>query len=419
VPVWQERLRALALRFGLHRGVRVLSSARVMTPTLVGWIRPVILLPLAVSTGFPVAQVEMILAHELAHLRRFDHLANLFQVALETLLFYHPVVHWISRDVRNERELCCDALALRVTGGNRREFATALVELEEFREHHAGLTLAASGGVLLERIGQITGADRNRVVRQPGRLVGALSALLLGALLLSLLWRQAELRRETSGSTTDIRQLLTSQLLPAAIRMPAQTMADLVPARMDLPPFRIRLLPGAPLANEVEAAPRRELAIAAPAPRVANLAPSHLVASSVIPQPAAAHAATIRTLTPIQIQQPVYPLNAMEQGVEGKVVIEFSLGADGGVRDPRVVDAQPAGIFDSAAVRALQGWKFAPPGAAEADRRYRQTFSFTLHPGSEKAGREIEAKAGCYAVTGTHICRSRSLDEAFIGGALH
>ncbi|HET9836574.1 MAG TPA: M56 family metallopeptidase, partial [Rhodanobacteraceae bacterium] len=84
LPVWQERLRDLAQRFGLRRCAQVLSSARVATPTLVGWIRPVILLPLAVSTGFPVKQVELILAHELAHLRRFDHLANLFQVVLET-----------------------------------------------------------------------------------------------------------------------------------------------------------------------------------------------------------------------------------------------------------------------------------------------------------------------------------------------
>src|SRR5690242_8003756 len=237
LPGWQERLGGLARRFGVQRGVRVLASARVATPTLIGWIRPVILLPLAVSSGFPAEQVELILAHELAHLRRFDHFANLFQVALETLLFYHPVVHWISRDVRNERELCCDALALRVTGGDRREFATALVELEEFREQHGGLTLAASGGVLLERIGQITRPNRDAAIaRQPGKFVGALSAVLLAALLLSLLWRQVELQRTLSDSAAEVRGLLASQLLPASIRMPVQTIANLVPRHMDALP---------------------------------------------------------------------------------------------------------------------------------------------------------------------------------------
>ena len=422
VPVWQARLRELALRFGLGGGIRVLSSARVATPTLIGWIRPVILLPLAVSSGFPVEQVELILAHELAHLRRFDHLFNLFQVVLETLLFYHPVVHWISRDVRNERELCCDALALAVTGGNRREFATALVDLEEFREQHAGLTLAASGGVLLERIGQITGIDRDRIVPQPSRFVGALTAVLLAALLLSLLWRQAELRREVSASALDVQHLLSSRLLPAPVGMPLRAIADLVPGRMNVPQSRVPILAAMPV-REPDAAPAipRKLAITAPAANIADLDPSRprLAALAVPPHIATAPSVTQQMLTPIHIEQPVYPLAALEQGVEGKVVVEFGLDADGSVRAPQVVGAKPVGVFDNAAVQALLGWKFAAPAQVDSSRRYRQTFTFTLHSRSGSAGREIEAKAGCYVVTGSHICRSRSLDDAFVGGVLH
>ncbi|HET7557403.1 MAG TPA: M56 family metallopeptidase [Rhodanobacteraceae bacterium] len=421
VPVWQERIRGLALRFGLHRGIRVLSSARVATPTLIGWVRPVILLPIAVSSGFPVAQVEMILAHELAHLRRLDHLANLFQVVLETLLFYHPVVHWISRDVRNERELCCDALALRVTGGSRREFATALVELEEFRERHAGLALAASGGVLLERIGQITGVDRDRIARQPGRFVGALSALLTIALMLALLWRQAELRRDLADSAVDVRHLLSSQLLPASIRMPMQTVANLIPQRLVVAPATLLRQPDDKAMHGDGIAPPvfEKIPLATPALRVADLDPGRLMLSGM---PARAVKALPRAHdlpAPTHIEQPVYPLAAMEQGVEGKVVVEFSLDAAGDVREPTVVDAQPASIFDHAATHALLGWKFAPPAPGTAGRRYRQTFTFTLHPGSDVAGREIPARAGCYEVTGSHICRSRGLDEAFVSGVVH
>ena len=73
------------------------------------------LIPTAVALGFPRQQVELILAHELGHLRRYDHLVNLAQAVIETLLFYHPAVHWISREVRNDREVCCDRLVLRLT----------------------------------------------------------------------------------------------------------------------------------------------------------------------------------------------------------------------------------------------------------------------------------------------------------------
>src|SRR6185437_5389472 len=277
LPYWQERTRHLAARFGKLHAVQVLCSSRISTPTLIGWARPVVLLPLAVCSGFPVAQVELILAHELAHLRRWDHFANLFQVILETLLFYHPVVHWISRDVRNERELCCDALALRVTGGNPRAFATALVELEEFREQHAGLTLAASGGVLLERVWQITG-PRESEKRQPGRFVGAFSALLLIVLLLALLWRQAELRRDLADSAADVQHLLTSQLLPASIRMPVQTVANLIPQRLAAAPVQLQsqLRDTATRDDGVAQPVLRKIPVAAPALRVADLNPGRL-----------------------------------------------------------------------------------------------------------------------------------------------
>ncbi|MGA8278141.1 MAG: M56 family metallopeptidase [Rhodanobacteraceae bacterium] len=152
----------LALRFGLTR-VRVLISSHIDTPTLIGWIKPAILLPTSVALGFPRQQVELILAHELGHLRRYDHLVNLVQAVLETLLYYHPVVHWISRDVRNEREICCDQLVLRVTRGEPREYARTLAALEEFRHTGSRLAVAATGGVLIERVRRIVGMPTPRL----------------------------------------------------------------------------------------------------------------------------------------------------------------------------------------------------------------------------------------------------------------
>ncbi len=135
--------------------MRLLGSGASITPAVIGWLRPVVLLPLAVASGFPPAEIELILAHELAHIRRLDPLCNLLQVALETLQFYHPAVHWISRDVRREREVCCDALAVAVSGAARRDYLAALLRLEQAQT--PALALAANGGVLLDRARLIAG----------------------------------------------------------------------------------------------------------------------------------------------------------------------------------------------------------------------------------------------------------------------
>ena len=113
---WQERAEEIARRLLVSRPVRVLESALVRVPTAVGWLRPVILLPASAFTGLTPQQLETILAHELAHIRRHDYLFNLLQTLAETLLFYHPAAWWVSRRVRQERELVCDDLAVAATG---------------------------------------------------------------------------------------------------------------------------------------------------------------------------------------------------------------------------------------------------------------------------------------------------------------
>ena len=122
----------LARRLSVSRPVRLLESAAVRVPTAIGILRPVILLPVSSLTGLPPRQIEALLAHELAHVRRHDYLVNLVQSAAETLLFYHPAVWWVSGRIRAERENCCDDLAVAATG-SARLYAEALVRLEEER----------------------------------------------------------------------------------------------------------------------------------------------------------------------------------------------------------------------------------------------------------------------------------------------
>ena len=106
----------MAYRLGLPAAAHVVESALVDVPTVVGWLRPAILLPVAAIATLTPAQVEAILAHELAHIRRHDYAVNLLQTIAETLLFYHPAVWWLSKRIRAEREHCCDEIAVEICG---------------------------------------------------------------------------------------------------------------------------------------------------------------------------------------------------------------------------------------------------------------------------------------------------------------
>ncbi|MGX9730393.1 M56 family metallopeptidase [Janthinobacterium aestuarii] len=151
--VWQARLDALAQRMGLQRRPPLKLHAGLASPVTVGFWRPVILLPAALLSGMPVALLEALLAHELAHVRRWDYLVNLLQSVAEALLFFHPVVWWLSARMRAEREQVADALAAQALQDPQR-LATALhaLSLQTAPPQHSGLLMSARGGALLTRI---------------------------------------------------------------------------------------------------------------------------------------------------------------------------------------------------------------------------------------------------------------------------
>jgi beta-lactamase regulating signal transducer with metallopeptidase domain len=153
---WQRVAARLSEALGLERAVRLLESAAVEVPSVLGTLRPVILLPASTLTGLTPQQIEMVLAHELAHIRRHDFAINLLQAFVETLMFYHPAVWWMSSRVRVERENCCDDLAVAVCG-NPMQYARALTRLEELRADAMPMAVAANGGSLLDRIRRIAG----------------------------------------------------------------------------------------------------------------------------------------------------------------------------------------------------------------------------------------------------------------------
>ena len=148
----------LAQLMSVRRPMRVLISSMADSPSVVGWLRPVILLPTATLMGLTPLQLEAILAHEIAHVRRYDYLVNMLQMVVETLLFYHPAVWWTSKRIRLERELCCDDLAVRFSG-NALRYARALTRLEKMRLTTPQVAMASTGGPLLYRIQRIVGVS--------------------------------------------------------------------------------------------------------------------------------------------------------------------------------------------------------------------------------------------------------------------
>lgn len=184
LPDWTARAARIAARLRVARPVGVVSSTLALTPSLVGWLKPVVVLPASTLLALSPRQLEMVIAHELAHVRRADYLVNLLQVAVETLLFHHPAVHWISRDVRELREACCDDLVLR-SGVDPLHYADTLACLAELRGITHAPALAASGGSLLLRVRRIVGVGADAPPRTDGQLLALCAGLLAFALLLA------------------------------------------------------------------------------------------------------------------------------------------------------------------------------------------------------------------------------------------
>ncbi|HJU26983.1 MAG TPA: TonB family protein [Rhodanobacteraceae bacterium] len=454
VDALRDTIDALSERFGVRRAVSVFATAIVQSPTLLGVFKPVILLPTALLLRLPPAQLELILAHELCHVRRWDYLVNLMQVVLETLLFYHPVVHWISSRVRADRELCCDETVVAVMGAPPRRYAQALAELAESASR---LAPAASGGVLVERIETLLTVQRTR--RAPAAWLPLLSAMV--ALLLAFGLKLALAPAATDSVTSHpssvipawparpaVPQPLRDAESPPATEATRKRVAAVPVDKPDSGPATVASLenahsesaseeshggsPGSKATGRVADGVRDVPAPAAinvdtiriPAPKVEFPAVSVAVeavstppasrrslgnevsarpADATAAQDAAPRAAPAVPLAMPQVVHfvaPVYPADLDGHAVQGRVDLQFTIAGDGSVQDVAVVDDGAHPLLAQAAVSALRQWRFAP-GTALAGHVYRQAIDFDL------AGERADS---CRIPTGSHICR-RDLDD--------
>jgi beta-lactamase regulating signal transducer with metallopeptidase domain len=209
---WQQTLHSLASAARITQPVRLVESALVKIPLVIGYIKPVILLPVGTIIGLPAEQVEAILAHELAHIYRKDYLVNIFQCIIEIMFFYHPGVWWISARIREEREHCCDDLALSICG-NTLTFAKALANLEQITHHTPALAMGFSGKgkQLLSRIKRLGNAQ----VRKPDFMEGFLAACFVMLSLSAISVSAGMHTKEATASTSIISIQELSQQEPS------------------------------------------------------------------------------------------------------------------------------------------------------------------------------------------------------------
>lgn len=161
---WLDKFAVLKNKAAVKSGVKIFESALTKMPAAIGYIKPVILLPLGMISGLPQSQVEAIIVHELAHIKRYDFLVNILQTLAETIMFYHPAIWWISSVIRSERENCCDDITVELCGSTI-TYSKALFNIQQINSGNSNLALAAVGNEsqLFRRIKRMNSNSKKRL----------------------------------------------------------------------------------------------------------------------------------------------------------------------------------------------------------------------------------------------------------------
>ncbi len=211
---WQELLDGLKNRVGVQRGIDLLESAMVRSPIVIGHLKPVILFPIGAINRLNPDEVEAILAHELAHILRNDYVFNIIQSVIEALFYFHPAVWWISAQIRNERENCCDDMAIQLCG-NAMNYAKSLVSVQEMAYYSPQMAMAFAGksnkNQLLLRVQRVLNQPQTKTnVREKLTATCVLVALMVSLAFSSNRLNQKENDLSNSITTTETTSETTS-----------------------------------------------------------------------------------------------------------------------------------------------------------------------------------------------------------------
>lgn len=179
----KQKFDQLVMQLGLHTSPKLLLSLKINTPMAIGWIKPVVLIPASMVSGLAPSQLEMLILHELAHIRRHDYLVNFLQTMIEILFFFHPAVHWISKQMRNEREYCSDDIAVHHCG-DPIAYAHTLADTATICNKHRhtsipSMAMAASGGDLKQRVVRLVKEHHCTSNNQSGKFIAAFIILII------------------------------------------------------------------------------------------------------------------------------------------------------------------------------------------------------------------------------------------------
>jgi bla regulator protein blaR1 len=202
---WKQKLQQLAVRLHIHQQILLLESEMVKVPVMVGFFKPVILFPFQLMSQLPAEQVEAVLLHELAHIRRKDYLMNLLQNLAEMIFFFNPAVLWISSLIRDERENCCDDIAVAETKSGK-DFVHALITFQEYKLNGSTYGLAFPGrkNHLLNRVKRIL-TNNNKTLSTMEKISLASGILVIG--LITIAFKQNTTKEKLSFKTIQAKEI--------------------------------------------------------------------------------------------------------------------------------------------------------------------------------------------------------------------
>lgn len=193
---WLAKLKEMCADLNIKIPVELRESAKLNSPIVLGYLKPIIIFPIGLLQGLPTDQVEAILLHELAHIKRFDYLVNVFVSLLQVVFFYHPAYWWLQSQLDSEREYSCDDLVLNQTG-NSLSLIKALTAVREFQitGYSPSLAFAGQKNQLLKRV--------ERIMKKKTRTnwLGGLISMFVLLLSFSLMSYQS---RQDVGKTSDV-----------------------------------------------------------------------------------------------------------------------------------------------------------------------------------------------------------------------
>ncbi|MGC4034721.1 MAG: M56 family metallopeptidase [Chitinophagaceae bacterium] len=215
---WQNRLNELRIRLHIKKTMQLLESEIINVPAVFGHLKPVIFVPLGMLSGLSAEQVEAVLFHELAHIRRSDYLFNLLQNIIETIFFFNPAILWMSSLLREERENCCDDIAIAHTK-NKKQFVESLIQFREMYVYNRSKYVTAFPGTKNSFVNRITriAMNKNKSLNPAENVFLAISLAIISTLIMAFSQAQESPAQKAVPVTNAVKSSVSAPVVEAVV----------------------------------------------------------------------------------------------------------------------------------------------------------------------------------------------------------